>query len=411
MAPVPTTPFDLSHALSARVGRIGMSPIVTMLGRVRALEKAGRPPVNFCVGEPDLDTPVNIREAAWAAINRGETRYTATDGTPQLKEAIVRKFKRENGLDYTTAQIGVASGAKHVIYNALQATLNPGDEVIIPAPYWSTYPEAVLVCDGRPVLVPCGAEAGFKLHPEALERAVTARTKWLFLNSASNPSGAVYTRDELAALAQVLRRHPHVLVMSDDIYEHLVYDGLPFVTLGQVAPDLLGRTLTVNGVSKTYAMTGWRIGYAAGPEGLIKAMATVQSQSTSNPSSISQAAAVEALNGPQQVVAERRAMFQRRRDLMVERLNQASGLQCQTPRGAFFVYAGCMDLMGRTTPQGHPIKNDSDLAEYLLEQAGVAVVPGAAFGVSSFLRLSYAASLEQIEEGCRRIQRCCASLR
>ena len=388
-----------------------MNPIIKILNQVRSMELAGHKLANFSVGEPDFDTPQNIQDAAIAAMRRGETRYTTSDGTAALKEAIKRKFKRENGLDYEPTQIGVGSGAKHIIYNALQCTLNPGDEVIIPAPYWTSYPDVVRFCDGTPVFVNCGREQGFRLNPEQLDRAITPRTKWLILNSPSNPSGAVYGAADLAAIAEVLLRHPKVMILSDDMYEHLLYDGMQRATIAQVAPDLYPRTLTVNGVSKTYSMTGWRIGYAGGPTPLLRAMANIQSQATSNPCSISQAAAVEALNGPQDIVGERAAIFEQRRDMMVRLLKQVPGMICQKPEGAFYTYVDCTGLVGKKTPAGKVIANDTDLAVYLLDQAHVATVQGAGFGLSPYLRLAYATSFENIEQGCARIRRACEELR
>jgi aspartate aminotransferase len=402
--------FDARCALSTRIGRITLNPIIRTMNEVQAMRRAGRRLANFSVGEPDFDTPMHIQEAAIAAMRRGETRYTTTDGTSTLKEAIQRKFKRENGLDYDLSQITVGSGSKQAIYNALVSTLDKGDEVIVPAPYWTTYPEAVTVCDGTPVIVNCAPAYSFKLRPHELERAITTRTKWLILNSPSNPTGAAYTAEELRALADVLLRHPHVMVMSDDIYEHLLYDGQAFATMAKVAPELLDRTLTVNGVSKAYSMTGWRIGYAAGPEPLVKAMATIQSQSTSSPCSISQAAAVTALDGPQDIVAERKAVFEKRRDLMVRLLNEIPELSCVTPKGAFYAYVDCSALIGRRTQQGRTIADDTEVAAYLLDQGGVALVQGAGFGLSPYLRASYATSFEEIEEGGRRLRAACAAL-
>jgi len=407
--PLPTG-FDMTAQLSQRIGRITMNPIIRMLNQVRAMERAGHKLANFSAGESDFDTPLNIQEAAIAAMRRGETRYTTSDGTAPLKEAVRAKFKRENGLDYDPTQISVASGAKHIIYNAFQCTLNDGDEVIIPAPYWTSYPEVVTVCDGRPVLVPCSAAKGFKLQAEELDRAITARTKWLILNSPGNPSGAVYSVAELRALADVLVRHPQVMVMSDDMYEHLLYDGLEYATLAQVAPELYERILTVNGVSKTYAMTGWRIGYSGGPAPLARAMATIQSQATSNPCSISQAAALEALTGPQDFVALHKKAQQERRDLTVRLINEIPGLHCAVPQGAFYCYVDCTPVMGKRTSDGKTIGNDTEFATYLLEHHLVAAVQGAGFGLSPFLRLSYATSLAEIEEGCRRLRQGIESL-
>jgi aspartate aminotransferase len=403
--------FSAGAALSERIGRIAMNPIIKILNQVRAMERAGHELANFSVGEPDFETPQNIQDAAIAAMRRGETRYTTSDGTVELKEAIKRKFKRENGLDYELAQIGVGSGAKHVIYNALQCTLSPGDEVIIPAPYWSSYPEVVTFCDGTPVIVNCGREQGFRLKSEQLERAITPRTKWLILNSPSNPSGAAYGAADLKAIAEVLKRHPKVMVLSDDMYEHLLYDGVQRATIAQVSPALYERTLTVNGVSKTYAMTGWRIGYAGGPTPLLRAMANIQSQTTSNPCSISQAAAVEALNGPQDIVLERGAIFEQRRDMMVRLLNQIPGMICSKPEGAFYAYVDCTGIIGKKTAAGKVIADDTELAVYLLEQARVATVQGAGFGLSPYLRLAYATSFANIEQGCARIRRACEELR
>ena len=405
------TDFNAGAALSERIGRIEMNPIIKILNQVRSMELAGHKLANFSVGEPDFDTPQNIQDAAIAAMRRGETRYTTSDGTAALKEAIKRKFKRENGLDYEPAQIGVGSGAKHIIYNALQCTLNPGDEVIIPAPYWTSYPDVVRFCDGTPVFVNCGREQGFRLNPEQLDRAITPSTKWLILNSPSNPSGAAYGAADLAAIAEVLLRHPKVMILSDDMYEHLLYDGMQRATIAQVAPDLYPRTLTVNGVSKTYSMTGWRIGYAGGPTPLLRAMANIQSQATSNPCSISQAAAVEALNGPQDIVGERAAIFEQRRDMMVRLLNQVPGMICPKPQGAFYTYVNCTGLVGKRTPAGKVIADDTEFAVYLLEQARVATVQGAGFGLSPYLRLAYATSFENIEQGCARIRRACEELR
>ena len=362
-------------------------------------------------GEPDFDTPDNIKAAAIKAIEAGDTKYTPVDGTPALKKAIIAKFKRENGLDYAPEQINVGVGGKQVLYNALMATLNPGDEVIIPAPYWVSYPDMVELAEGTPVPVVGPADKGFKLQPEALEAAITPKTKWLILNSPSNPSGAAYTRAELKALTDVLMRHPHVWVMSDDMYEHLVYDGFEFTTPAQVEPGLYNRTLTVNGVSKAYAMTGWRIGYAGGPKELIKAMGMIQSQSTSNPTSISQAASVEALNGPQDFIKERGEVFRQRRDLVVSLLNQAPGIHCHKPEGAFYVYPSCAGTIGKTTPDGKVIKTDDDFVTYILEAEGVAAVQGSAFGLSPFFRISYATSTEVLTEACGRIKKACEALR
>ncbi|MDG5494135.1 pyridoxal phosphate-dependent aminotransferase [Niveispirillum sp. BGYR6] len=397
--------------LADRLSRIKPSPTIAVTSKARALKAAGRDVIGLGAGEPDFDTPENIRAAGIRAIEGGQTRYTDVDGTPELKKAICAKFLRENGLTYTPDQVTVGVGGKQVLYNALMATLNAGDEVIIPAPYWVSYPDMVQLAEGTPVSVACPAENGFKLQPADLEAAITPKTKWLILNSPSNPTGAAYTADELKALGAVLLRHAHVYIMTDDMYEHLVYDDFKFTTIAQVVPELYDRTLTVNGVSKSYSMTGWRIGYAAGPKALIKAMGVIQSQSTSNPTSISQAAAVEALNGPQDFIKERAAVFQKRRDLVVSMLNQASGLHCPNPEGAFYVYPSCAGTIGKTAPTGKVIETDEDFASELLEAEGVAVVHGAAFGLSPFFRISYATSTEVLEEACTRIQRFCGSLK
>jgi len=396
--------------LSDALKRVKPSATIAVTQKARELKAAGRDVISLGAGEPDFDTPDSVKQAAIAAIEAGDTKYTAVDGTPALKAAISEKFKRENGLDYAVDQISVSSGGKQVLYNALMATLNPGDEVVIPAPYWVSYPDMVALAGGTPVAVEAGAETGFKLTAEALEAVITDKTKWFIFNSPSNPSGAAYTRDELKALTDVLMKHPQVWVMTDDMYEHLVYDDFEFVSVAQVEPGLYDRTLTVNGVSKAYAMTGWRIGYAGGPKELIKAMAKIQSQSTSNPSSISQAAAVAALSGPQDFIAERAAVFKDRRDLVVSMLNQADGLSCPTPEGAFYVYPSCQGTIGKKTAAGVEIASDEDFARELLEAEGVAVVHGAAFGLSPHFRISYATSTEALEEACTRIQRFCGSL-
>jgi aspartate aminotransferase len=396
--------------LAARLARVKPSATIAISAKANALKAQGKSVIALSFGEPDFDTPDNIKQAAIKAIQSGDTKYTAVDGTPKLKEAIVAKFKRENGLTYTPKQVTVGTGGKQVLYNAFMATLSPGDEVIIPAPYWVSYPEMVLLAEGTPVIVPCSQETGFKLKPADLEKAITPRTKWVLLNSPSNPSGAAYTRTELKALTDVLVRHPHVWVLTDDMYEHLVYDDFTFSTPAQIEPALYDRTLTMNGVSKAYCMTGWRIGYAGGPEHLIKAMGDVQSQSTSNPCSISQAAAVEALNGVQDFIPKNNAVFKQRRDLVVKMLNQAQGLNCHTPEGAFYVYPSCAGLIGAKTPAGTLLKNDEDVITYLLESQGIAVVHGAAFGLSPHFRVSYAASTELLEQACTRIQKACADL-
>ena len=397
--------------LADSLGRIKPSPTIAVSGLARELKAQGRDIISLSQGEPDFDTPDNIKAAAKAAIDKGLTKYTAVDGTPELKEAIAAKFKRENGLDYEPSQISVGTGGKQVIFNALMATLNPGDEVVIPAPYWVSYPDIVRFAGATPVPVGTTQANGFKLQAEDLEAAITPKTKWLILNSPGNPSGAAYTRGELKALTGVLMRHENVWVLSDDIYEHLVYDDLEFVTPAQVEPGLFDRTLTLNGVSKAYAMTGWRIGYAGGPVELIKAMAKLQSQSTTNPSSISQVAAIEALNGPQDFIAERAKAFLDRRDLVVSMLNQATGLSCPTPEGAFYVYPSCAGLIGKKTPDGGVISNDEEFCRYLLQGVGVALVHGGAFGLEPHFRVSYAASTEDLTEACQRIQRACAELR
>jgi aspartate aminotransferase len=396
--------------LASRLTRVKPSATIAISAKANALKAQGRNIIALSFGEPDFDTPDNIKEAAIKAIRGGDTKYTAVDGTIKLKEAIVAKFKRENGLTYTTKQVTVGTGGKQVLYNAFMATLSAGDEVIIPAPYWVSYPDMVLLAEGTPVFVACTQETGFKMKAADLEKAITPRTKWVLLNSPSNPSGAAYTHSELKAITEVLVRHPHVWVLTDDMYEHLVYDDFKFATPAQIEPSLYERTLTMNGVSKAYCMTGWRIGYAGGPEHLIRAMSDVQSQSTSNPCSISQAAAVEALNGVQDFIPKNNAVFKQRRDLVVKMLNLAQGLNCHTPEGAFYVYPSCADLIGATTPTGQTLKNDEDVCGYLLESQGVAVVHGAAFGLSPHFRVSYAASTEVLEEACRRIQKACAEL-
>jgi len=397
--------------LSDMLSRVKPSPTIAVTTKAQELKAAGRDIIGLGAGEPDFDTPENIRNAAKRAIDEGKTRYTAVDGIPELKAAICAKFARENGLSYKPSQVTVNSGGKHTLYNALVATLNPGDEVIIPAPYWVSYPDMVLLAGGVPVAVECPVEANFKLTPAQLEAAITPKTKWFIFNSPSNPTGAGYTRAELKALTDVLMRHPHVWVMTDDMYEHLVFDDFEFCTPAQVEPGLYDRTLTCNGVSKAYAMTGWRIGYAAGPEHLIKAMAKVQSQSTSNPCSVSQWAAVEALNGPQDYIATSRKVFERRRNLVVGMLNAAPGIHCPTPEGAFYVYPSIAGCIGKTSAGGAVIANDEAFATALLEETGVAVVFGAAFGLSPCFRISYATSDAVLEDACTRIQTFCKGLR
>ncbi|MDO9222137.1 MAG: pyridoxal phosphate-dependent aminotransferase [Caulobacter sp.] len=395
---------------SEALRRIKPSPTIGVSAKARALKAAGRDVIALSAGEPDFDTPDNIKEAAIAAIRAGKTKYTDPDGMPELKAAICAKFARENGLTYTPAQVHVAPGGKPVIFNALMATLNPGDEVIIPAPYWVSYPDMVLLAGGEPVAVETSPDNNFKLDPAALEAAITPRTRWLILNSPSNPTGGAYTRADLQAIADVLLRHPQVWVLTDDMYEHLVFDDFEFTTIAQVEPKLYDRTLTMNGVSKAYAMTGWRIGYAAGPVELIKAMGKMISQTTSNPSSISQWAAVEALNGTQDFIKPNARLFQTRRDLVVSMLNQASGIHCPTPEGAFYVYPSVAGLIGKTAPSGKVIETDEDFASELLESEGVAVVHGAAFGLSPYFRISYATSEAVLEDACGRIQRFCGNV-
>jgi aspartate aminotransferase len=397
--------------LSAALSRIKPSPTNFASDRARRLKAEGRDIVPVSSGEPDFPTPDNILAAASAAMARGLTKYTPVAGIPELREAVARKFKRENGLDYQVTQTIVSTGGKQVVANALLATVDPGDEVVIPAPYWVSYPELVQLCGGTPVAVTTRVADGFKMRPEALETAITQKTKWLIINSPCNPSGAVYSRDELKVLAEVLKRRPHVYILTDDIYEHVVYGDLAFTTLAQVEPELYERTLTVNGVSKAYAMTGFRIGFAGGPERLIKAMETIQSQVTSGACSISQWAAVEALNGPKDFIRDHRKAFEQRRDLVVSMLNQAQGIKCPTPSGAFYVYPSCAGILGKRLPDGRTIKTDEDFVLALLESEGVAVVHGSAFGCGPNFRLSYASSLELLDEACRRIQRFCASLR
>ena len=397
--------------LARRLSRIKPSPTNMLTGRVAELRAAGRDVIGLGAGEPDFDTPANIGGAAKRAIDAGETRYTPVPGTTALREAICRKFARENGLDYRPEQVIVGCGGKQVLYNALMATLDPGDEVIVPAPYWVSYPDMVLLAEGTPVFVPGREENGFKITPADLEAAITERTKWVMLNSPSNPTGAAYARDELRALTDVLMRHEHVWVLSDDIYEHVVYDGFAFATAAQVEPRLAGRTLTVNGVSKAYAMTGWRLGYGAGPVELVRAMTVMQSQSSTHTSSISQAAAVEALDGVQDFIEPHQRIFRERRDLVVAMLNEAEGVSCRVPEGAFYVYPSCAGVVGRTAPGGAAIASDSDFCAYLLDSEGVAAVPGEAFGLSPYFRVSYATSTEALSEACARIRRACAALR
>lgn len=394
--------------LADRLNKIKPSPTIAVTTKAAELRAAGKDVIGLGAGEPDFNTPEHICNAAKVAMDNGETKYTPVGGTPKLKQAIIDKFKRENGLDYKPEEIIVGVGGKQVIFNAMLASVNPGDEVIIPAPYWVSYPDIVAFCDGVPVTVAC--EGDFKLKPEQLEAAITPKTKWLILNSPSNPTGAAYTKEELQGLAEVLQRHEQVNVMTDDIYEHLVYDGFEFNTLASVAPNLQSRILTINGVSKAYSMTGWRIGYGAGDAALIKAMAKLQSQSTSNPTSISQAAAVEALNGDQRFLDEWRAAFAKRRDLVVGKLNAIDGVSCLTPEGAFYVYPSFEGLLGKKTPEGNVIGSSTELATYFLESVGVAVVPGTAFGLDPHFRISYATSEENLEKACERIAEACSKL-
>ena len=396
---------------SAALARVKPSATLAADQKGRELKAAGRDIISLAAGEPDFDTPDNIKEAAIKAIREGKTKYTNVDGIAELKEAIVGKFARENGLTYKVSQVNVSPGGKPVIWNAMIATLNPGDEVVIPTPYWVSYWDIVALAGGQPVAAPTSSETGFKLSAEGLEKAITPRTRWVLLNSPSNPSGAAYTRAELKTLADVLLRHPDVWILTDDMYEHLVFGDFKFSTIAEVEPALYDRTLTMNGVSKAYAMTGWRIGYAAGPEPLIKLMAKVMSQTTSNPSSISQWAAVEALNGPQDFIKPNAKLFEARRDLVVSMLNQARGMHCPTPEGAFYVYPSVKDLIGKTALSGKTIGSDEDFAVELLETEGVSVVFGAAFGLSPHFRISYATSNAALEDACGRIQRFCASLK
>lgn len=396
--------------LSDTLNRVKPSPTLAVTQKARELKAKGIDVIGLGAGEPDFDTPDHIKAAGIKAIEDGKTKYTNVDGIPELKDAIIAKFKRDNDLDYTADQVSVSSGGKYMIYAALLATLNPGDEVVIPAPYWVSYPDMVLLAGGTPVTVEGGPETGFRLTAEALEAAITPKTRWLIFNSPSNPTGAAYTAAQLKELTDVLLRHPHVMIMTDDMYEHIVYDGFKFATPAQVEPKLYDRTLTMNGASKAYAMTGWRIGYAAGPQKLIKGIGKALSQTTSNPCSISQWAMVEALNGSHDFLAERNTAFKGRRDLVVSMLNDANGIDCQTPEGAFYVYPSCAGTIGKTSNGGVKIKTDGDFASALLEEEAVAVVPGVAFGLSPFFRISYATSEEQLKEACTRIQRFCAAL-
>jgi len=395
---------------ASRIASVGVSKILQIVATASAMKQNGHPVIVLGTGEPDFDTPQNVKDAAKAAIEAGQTKYTALDGTAPLKKAIIEKFRRENGIDYSLNEITVATGAKQILFNAFMASLDAGDEVIIPTPYWTSYSDIVEICGGINVTIPCEARFGFRLQAEQLERAITPKTRWVLLNSPSNPSGAAYSEEDYRPLIEVLLRNPHVWLMVDDMYEHIIYDDFKFVTPVALDPRLKDRTLTINGVSKAYAMTGWRIGYAGGPTALINAMAVVQSQATSCPCSVSQAAAVEALNGPQEFLKERREDFQRRRDIVVSGLNTIDGLECRTPEGAFFTFAGCGGVLGKKTPKGQIIATDSDFTDYLLEEAFVAVVPGSAFGLSPFFRISYAVPIAELNEAIVRIQRACAAL-
>jgi aspartate aminotransferase len=406
-AAIPATAFRAADRISA----IGVSDIVRITQAANELKRQGQPVIVLGLGEPDFDTPAHILEAAQQAMARGETHYTVLDGTPELKAAIQHKFRKDNGLEFATHEITVGAGAKQVIYNALMASLNPGDEVILPAPYWTSYADMVLIAGGVPVVVPCSEANGFRITPDQLDAAITPRTRWVFINSPSNPSGTAYSAEQLKPILQVVLHHPQVWVLADDIYEHILYDGHAFATPAAVMPALRERTLTVNGVSKSYAMTGWRIGYGAGPRALIAAMAVVQSQATSCASSISQAAAVAALTGPQDIVAERCREFQARRDLVVASLNASPGLRCRVPEGAFYTFASCEGVLGRTTPGGATLRSDADFCDYLLREFHVAVVPGSVLGLAPYFRISYAASMADLQEACARIRRACEALR
>ncbi|MEC8846373.1 MAG: pyridoxal phosphate-dependent aminotransferase [Pseudomonadota bacterium] len=397
--------------IANRLSAIKPSQTIAISAKARALAAEGKDIIGLSAGEPDFDTPDHVIEAAIAAMRSGETRYTDPDGTPELKAAVARKFKRDNNLDYAPSQVSIATGGKQILYNALMASLDEGDEVVIPAPYWVSYPDMVLLAGGTPVIVPCSQENRFILQPADLEAAITPKTKWIIFNSPSNPTGAGYTHDDLKRITDVLMRHPHVWVMTDDMYEHLVYDDFKFCTPAEVEPGLYDRTLTVNGMSKAFCMTGWRIGYAAGPESLIKGMRTIQSQSTSNPNSIAQAASIAALDGPMEFLAANNEVFKARRDLVVSMLNQAPGINCHTPEGAFYVYPSVAGCIGKSTPSGKVIENDEDFVSELLGAEGVAAVHGAAFGLEPHFRISYATATELLEDACARIQRFCASLR
>ncbi len=402
---------ELGFRAASRIASVGVSKILQIGAKAAAMKREGLPVIILGAGEPDFDTPDHIKQAAKAAIDAGETKYTTLDGSPALKQAIATKFKRENGADYAVDEITVATGAKQILFNAFMATIDAGDEVIIPTPYWTSYSDIVEVCGGTSILVPCFAEAGFRLQAEQLEKAITPKTRWVLLNSPSNPSGAAYSADDYRPLIDVLLRHPHVWLMVDDMYEHIIYDGFNFVTPVALEPRLKQRALTINGVSKAYAMTGWRIGYAGGRKALIKAMAVIQSQATSCPCSVSQAAAIAALDGPQDFLKHRQESFKRRRDLVVSRLNSIPGLECRVPEGAFYTFSGCAGILNKVTPKGKLLSTDTDFTDYLLEEAHVAVVPGSAFGLSPFFRISYATSEAELVEALNRIERACAALR
>tara|TARA_B100001079_G_scaffold19609_1_gene15511 strand:- start:274 stop:1473 length:1200 start_codon:yes stop_codon:yes gene_type:complete len=395
--------------VSNNLKKIKPSPTLAVTQKARELKAAGKNVIGLGAGEPDFDTPDNIKKAAIAAINAGDTKYTAVDGTPKLKKAIIEKFKRENGLSFENNQISVGAGGKQIIYNAMMATLNPSDEVIIPAPYWVSYPDIVLLAGGKPVIVECSEKENFKISPKKLESAITEKTKWLMLNSPSNPTGSCYTEPEINSLANILNKQKHVHILSDDIYEHITYENFKFFTIAQIK-ELKDRILTMNGVSKSYAMTGWRIGYAAGPKDLIKAMAKIQSQSTTNPSSISQAAAVEALNGKQDFIVERSKSFQQRRDFVLNELKSIKGISCLKPEGAFYVFPSCSNLLGKKDPNGKFLKTDDDFVESLLENQGIAVVQGSAFGLSGFFRISYATSMDNLKKAMKKMKIFCESL-
>ncbi len=395
--------------ISDSLKKIKPSPTIAVSQKARELKAAGKDVIGLGAGEPDFDTPENIKQAAIKAINEGDTKYTAVDGTPVLKKAIVEKFKKENNLDYTTDQITVGAGGKHVIYNAMMATLNEGDEVIVPAPYWVSYPDIVLLAGGKPIIMECNEKQGFKINPSDLEKFITPKTKWIILNSPSNPTGACYTEKDIREIAKVLEKHSHVYILSDDIYEHVTYEGFKFFTIAQIE-NLKERVLTMNGVSKAYSMTGWRIGYAAGPKEIIKAIAKIQSQSTTNPSSISQAASVEALSGTQDFIKKRADSFQERRDFVVKALNNIDGIECLNPDGAFYVFPSCKELMGKKDTNGREIKSDTDFVQSLLENSNIAVVQGSAFGLEGFFRISYATSMENLKKALEKISSFCKSL-